>query len=112
MDNVDTQVLRKAGEWIRAGERAVLGTIVRTWGSAPRPVGALVAIRGDGQIAGSVSGGCIEDDLIDRIRKGALALARPQRVKYGISVAATVEKTLPHLKKSKVATKTESRVVA
>ncbi len=85
MDNVDTQVLRKADEWIRAGERAVLGTVVHTWGSAPRPVGALVAIRGDGLIAGSVSGGCIEDDLIDRIRRGALDLAGPQRVKYGIS---------------------------
>jgi xanthine dehydrogenase accessory factor len=95
MDNVDTQVLRKAGEWIRAGERAVLGTIVRTWGSAPRPVGALVAIRGDGQIAGSVSGGCIEDDLIDRIRKGALALARPQRVKYGISAEEATRFGLP-----------------
>jgi xanthine dehydrogenase accessory factor len=85
MDSVDTQVLKKAQEWIQAGERAVLGTVVRTWGSAPRPVGALVAIRGDGQIAGSVSGGCIEDDLIDKIRSGALALAAPRRVRYGIS---------------------------
>jgi len=59
--------------------------VVRTWGSAPRPLGALVAIRGDGLIAGSVSGGCIEDDLIDRIRGGALDLAAPQRVKYGVS---------------------------
>ncbi len=85
MDNVDTQVLRKADEWIRAGARAVLGTVVRTWGSAPRPIGALVAIRGDGLIAGSVSGGCIEDDLIDKIRHGALDLDAPRRVKYGIS---------------------------
>jgi xanthine dehydrogenase accessory factor len=85
MDSVDTQVLKKADEWIRAGHGAVLGTVVRTWGSAPRPLGALVAIRNDGQIVGSVSGGCIEDDLIDKIRRGSLALARPQRVKYGIS---------------------------
>jgi xanthine dehydrogenase accessory factor len=85
MDNVDTQVLKKAAEWIRAGHRAVLGTVVRTWGSAPRPLGALVAIRTDGQIVGSVSGGCIEDDLIDRIRQGALDLTTPRRVKYGIS---------------------------
>jgi xanthine dehydrogenase accessory factor len=85
MDSVDTQVLKKADEWIRAGERAVLGTVVRTWGSAPRPIGALVAIRADGQIVGSVSGGCIEDDLIDKIRSGAMALAAPRRVRYGIS---------------------------
>jgi len=85
MDSVDTQVLKKADEWVRSGVYAVLGTVVRTWGSAPRPLGSLVAIRGDGQIAGSVSGGCIEDDLIDRIRAGALALAAPQRVRYGIS---------------------------
>ena len=85
MDSVDTQVLKKAAEWIHAGQRAVLGTVVRTWGSAPRPLGALVAIRGDGQIVGSVSGGCIEDDLIDRIRQGGLDLTTPRRVKYGIS---------------------------
>ena len=85
MDNVDTQILKQAGEWIRAGHRAVLGTVVRTWGSAPRPVGALVVIRGDGRIAGSVSGGCIEDDLIDRVRAGSLDLARPRRVQYGVS---------------------------
>lgn len=85
MDSIDTQVLKKADEWIRAGQRAVLGTLVRTWGSAPRPPGALVAIRADGQIAGSVSGGCIEDDLIDKMRAGTLLLAAPQRVKYGVS---------------------------
>jgi xanthine dehydrogenase accessory factor len=85
MDSVDTQVLKKASEWIQDGRGAVLGTVVRTWGSAPRPLGSLVAIRADGQIVGSVSGGCIEDDLIDRIRQGGLGLAAPQRVKYGIS---------------------------
>jgi len=85
MDSVDTQVLKKAAEWLRGGHGAVLGTVVRTWGSAPRPLGALVAIRADGQIVGSVSGGCIEDDLIDRIRGRGMDLTAPQRVKYGIS---------------------------
>ncbi len=95
MDSVDMQVLRKADEWVRDGHRAVLGTVVRTWGSAPRPVGALVAIRADGQIAGSVSGGCIEDDLIDRIRSGALALAAPRRVRYGVSAEEATRFGLP-----------------
>jgi xanthine dehydrogenase accessory factor len=95
MDSVDTQVLKKADEWIRAGTRAVMGTVVRTWGSAPRPVGALVAIRADGQIVGSVSGGCIEDDLIDKIRTGAMALTAPQRVRYGISAEEATRFGLP-----------------
>jgi xanthine dehydrogenase accessory factor len=85
MDNVDLSVLGKIGEWRAGGHRVVMGTIVRTWGSAPRPIGSVVAIRDDGHIAGSVSGGCIEDDLIDKVRKGALALTAPERVKYGIS---------------------------
>ena len=85
MDNVDLQVLRQIKGWCDTGHRVVLGTITRTWGSAPRPVGALVGVRDDGQITGSVSGGCIEDDLIARIREGALGAATPQTVRYGIS---------------------------
>jgi xanthine dehydrogenase accessory factor len=85
MDNVDLGVLRKINDWRNGGHAVVMGTVVRTWGSAPRPIGSLVAIRDDGQIAGSVSGGCIEDDLIDKVRHGGMTLTAPQRVKYGIS---------------------------
>ena len=85
MDNVDLQVLRQVVAWRAAGHAVVLGTVTRTWGSAPRPVGSLVAVRDDGQIAGSVSGGCIEDDLIERTRKSALAVNQPQVVRYGVS---------------------------
>ena len=95
MDNVDAQVLKKADEWLRAGHRAVLGTIVRTWGSAPRPVGALVVIRDDGLVAGSVSGGCIEDDLVDRVRRKALAAELPQRVTYGVTAEEAFRFGLP-----------------
>jgi len=95
MDNVDAQVLKKADEWLRAGRRAVLGTIVRTWGSAPRPVGSLVAIRDDGLVAGSVSGGCIEDDLVDRVRRQALAADRPERVTYGVTAEEAFRFGLP-----------------
>ncbi|HZD20084.1 MAG TPA: XdhC family protein, partial [Burkholderiales bacterium] len=62
MDSVDIEVLRTAEAWRKQGHAVALGTIVKTWGSAPRPVGAMVAIRDDGQITGSVSGGCVEDD--------------------------------------------------
>ena len=85
MDNADLSVLRKIGEWRHAGHAVVMGTIVRTWGSAPRPIGSVVAIRDDGRIAGSVSGGCIEDDLIDQTRRSALVMTAPKRVRYGIS---------------------------
>jgi xanthine dehydrogenase accessory factor len=95
MDNVDTQVLKKADQWLRDGRRAVMGTIVRTWGSAPRPVGSLVAIRDDGLVVGSVSGGCIEDDLVDRVRARALAVERPQRVKYGVTAEDAFKFGLP-----------------
>jgi xanthine dehydrogenase accessory factor len=85
MDNVDLSVLKKIAEWRSGGHRVVMGTIVRTWGSAPRPIGSVVAIREDGQVAGSVSGGCIEDDLVDRVRHRSSGLDAPERMTYGIS---------------------------
>ena len=85
MDSVDIEVLRSAEAWRKAGHRVTFGTIVRTWGSAPRPVGALVVIRGDGQVVGSVSGGCVEDDLVDKVRAGTVARDRPQHIVYGVT---------------------------
>lgn len=85
MDNVDLNILRQVVAWRAEGRRVVLGTVTRTWGSAPRPVGSLVAVRDDGAIAGSVSGGCIEDDLIERTKAHALAAESPQVVRYGVS---------------------------
>ena len=66
MENLDVMVLRTLRDWRRAGKRALLATVVRTWGSSPRPVGSIMALNEDGAVAGSVSGGCIEDDLIYR----------------------------------------------
>jgi xanthine dehydrogenase accessory factor len=85
MDSVDIEVLRTAEGWRKAGRRVALGTIVRTWGSAPRPVGAMVAIRDDGQIVGSVSGGCVEDDLVDKVRDKVVAAQKPELVVYGVT---------------------------
>src|SRR6187549_789295 len=85
MDSVDIEVLRSAETWRKAGHRVTFGTIVRTWGSAPRPVGALVVIRDDGQVVGSVSGGCVEDDLVDKVRAGGVAKDRPQLFTYGVT---------------------------
>ena len=85
MDSVDIEVLKAAEAWRAAGRRAVLGTIVKTWGSAPRPVGAMVVLRDDGQVVGSVSGGCVEDDLIERVKAQAAAAQGPEVVTYGVS---------------------------
>jgi xanthine dehydrogenase accessory factor len=64
MENLDVMVLRTLRDWRAAGKRALLATVVRTWGSSPRPVGSIMALCEDGSVVGSVSGGCIEDDLI------------------------------------------------
>jgi len=83
MNSLDLDVLRTALAWLHDGHRVTLGTVVKTWGSSPRPPGSVMALRGDGQVAGSVSGGCIEDDLIYRLRQGDPAFARPSLTTYG-----------------------------
>jgi len=85
MDSVDLEVLRHSAEWIEAGRRVLLVTVVRTWGSSPRPEGAMLAVRDDGHVVGSVSGGCIEDDIIDRVRRDGLTATQCEAVTYGVS---------------------------
>ena len=85
MDSVDLEVLRKSTEWLAAGRRVLLVTVVKTWGSSPRPPGALLAVRDDGHVVGSVSGGCIEDDIVERSRREGAYVKRPQAVTYGVS---------------------------
>jgi xanthine dehydrogenase accessory factor len=77
MDSLDLRVLSDALDWHRAGHAVTLVTVVQTWGSAPRPPGALLAVRDDGRVSGSVSGGCIEEDLIARAKAAFGALAAP-----------------------------------
>ncbi len=88
MDNIDLMVLKALRDWRAARQPALLATIVRTWGSSPRPVGSMMALREDGRAVGSVSGGCIEDDLIARHTRamghGALPDRAPELVCYGI----------------------------
>jgi xanthine dehydrogenase accessory factor len=95
MDSVDLQVIRTAREWVGSGRRVVLATVIRTWGSAPRPIGALSAIRDDGMVVGSVSGGCVEDDMIARVKAGTLAGNAPATTKYGVSAEEAQRFGLP-----------------
>ncbi len=85
MESVDLEVLKSSARWLDEGHRVLLVTVVKTWGSSPRPQGAMLAVRDDGLVAGSVSGGCIEDDLIDRVRREGVGGDRPEAVKYGIT---------------------------
>lgn len=88
MEDLDTRVLRTCARLLDEGQAAVLVTVARTWGSSPRPPGALMVLGPDGLTVGSVSGGCIEDDLVARLREsGPAALCPnglPQVLRYGI----------------------------
>ena len=94
MDSLDLQVLVQARDWRREGHAVWLVTVIETWGSAPRPPGALLAMRDDGQVAGSVSGGCVEDDLIDRVRNGE-RVGKPSLIAYGVTKEEAARFGLP-----------------
>jgi xanthine dehydrogenase accessory factor len=85
MESADLQVLAAARQWAAEGRRFSLVTVARTWGSAPRPPGSWLLLREDGLVEGSVSGGCIEDDLIARMRVGSLGEAAPFKLVYGVT---------------------------
>ncbi len=94
MDSLDLQVLRQARDWHAQGHKVWLVTVIETWGSAPRPPGALLCLRGDGLVVGSVSGGCVEDDLIERVRHGE-RVGKPSLVTYGVSKEEAARFGLP-----------------
>lgn len=81
LSSTDCEVLSTLLAWHAQGHTAALATVVRTYGSSPRPVGSLAAVREDGAVIGSVSGGCVEQDLIERVRRALPTL--PQRLTYG-----------------------------
>jgi xanthine dehydrogenase accessory factor len=86
MQSSDWEVLQRARDWLEQGHRAHLFTVIQTWGSAPRLPGAILVVRDDGHLVGSVSGGCIEDDLADKARHQQL----PQQaaiLDYGVDQA-------------------------
>jgi len=85
MDSIDLEVLKASAAWIASGRRCELITVIKTWGSSPRPIGATLAICEDGTVIGSVSGGCIEDDLIARVRDEGISRTIPEIVSYGIT---------------------------
>lgn len=117
MENLDVMVLRSLRDWRHDGKRALLATVVRTWGSSPRPVGSIMALCEDGAVVGSVSGGCIEDDLIFKFTQAyapknaggeqavqndaghaiqnVIPVGAPRFIKYGISADEAHQFGLP-----------------
>ncbi|BBL74437.1 XdhC family protein [Methylomagnum ishizawai] len=95
MDSVDLQVLAAARRWAAEGRRFAWVTVARTWGSAPRPPGSWLALREDGRVEGSVSGGCVEDDLIARMRGNRLGGGQPFVLAYGVTQEEAARYGLP-----------------
>lgn len=92
----DGEVIDACLAWAAAGHRFALLTVLTTYGASPRPAGALAAIRDDGRIVGSVSGGCVEDDLVDEVRGGWLASAeRPLLRVFGRDAGERARYRLP-----------------
>ena len=85
-------VLAAAHEW--RGEKLALATVVSTWGSAPRPRGSHMLVHADGRFEGSVSGGCVESDIMDTAAQ-VIAGAPFQLKRYGVADAAAWEVGLP-----------------
>jgi len=95
MNSTDYIVLKTALSWLREGKRIAIATVVQTWGSSPRPIGSWLAIREDGQVVGSVSGGCVEDDLIRRVQTEILTRNTPELIVYGVSKEEAARFGLP-----------------
>lgn len=83
MDSQDLAAFKTLQQWSKAGPAVWLITVLKTYGSSPRPPGAMLVLRQDGQMVGSVSGGCIEDDLVEKALNGDLSTQHAQRLVYG-----------------------------
>lgn len=95
MNSTDLSVLKTAVDWLKNGNQVAIATVVQTWGSSPRPIGSWLAIRDDGQVMGSVSGGCVEDDLIRRVQTEILMQSKPEMVVYGVTQQEAARFGLP-----------------
>lgn len=77
-------VLERAAAWCAEGRKVGLATVVRTWGSSPRPVGSQMAVNETGAMVGSVSGGCVEGAVVDEAR-AAMADGKTRMLEFSVS---------------------------
>ncbi|MEK9685214.1 MAG: XdhC family protein [Rhodospirillaceae bacterium] len=80
----DDDILNAAAEWIGHGKKVALATVVKTWGSSPRPTGSQLAVSEDGTFVGSVSGGCIEGAVVTEAMS-VMQSGKPKILEYGVS---------------------------
>jgi xanthine/CO dehydrogenase XdhC/CoxF family maturation factor len=79
-----TDILATAEAWARAGRGVALATVVETWGSAPRPMGSHLVIDADGHFEGSVSGGCVEGEVVSEASE-VIATGKPRLLEFGVA---------------------------
>ncbi len=84
MKSSDEIILTTARHWLTQEDEILLVTVANTWGSSPRPVGSMMLIKLDGEFVGSVSGGCVEDDLISKYLAGDFAKKKVSMISYGV----------------------------
>ena len=91
----DREVLQAALDWLQDGDPVTLVTVAKSWGSSPRRPGSLMVIHPDGRFVGSVSGGCVEDDLAQRVLRGEFDTGLPRLEEYGIEAKQAQRVGLP-----------------
>lgn len=84
MSGAHEDVLETAARWLAEGHKVALATVVKTWGSAPRPAGSQIVVREDGAFTGSVSGGCVEGAVIEGAQN-AIQGGGVKRLEFGVS---------------------------
>ena len=84
MPEPDHSILDQAVEWIKGGRKVALATVIETWGSAPQPVGSQLAIDEDGNFIGSVSGGCVEGEVVTQAID-VIGSRKPKVLAFGIA---------------------------
>ena len=87
---MNDDVLAQALRWSKDGQHVAIATVVETWGSAPRPVGSQLAITDEGRFVGSVSGGCIEGDVVTRAQE-IVKTGKAELLEYGVADAKAWE---------------------
>lgn len=80
----EEDILAKAVEWREAGRGVAVATVVETWGSAPRPVGSHLVIDDEGRFLGSVSGGCVEGDVVTEALD-VITAGKPKTLEFGVA---------------------------
>ena len=100
MQSSQQQIISRVNQWLKSSKSVWLCTILKTWGSSPRPIGAMMACTPNGELVGSISGGCIEEDFLEQLRDGSLKsqydeVEKPLIVKYGVTAEEQARLRLP-----------------